>query len=234
MTAPVATSANRSAGVWEDFVDIFYAPSSVFERRRAGQFGLALLILTILSVIIYFATKGGMEAVMDAEFQRKTAEAVAKNPQAAEAMQKMRGTMEKIGWLFALIGTPIGVFITGIVLWIAGKLVGSVASIGAAVMVATYAMVPRLVLSLLAGVQGLLMDPNTITSRYSVTLSLARFLDPNTTNPTLLKLAGAIDPFAIWTAVLLAIGLSVVGRISRGKAAGVAAVLWLSSALLFG
>jgi hypothetical protein len=231
VTAPAATSASP-AGVWEDFVDIFYAPSTVFERRRSGQFGLALLILTVLSVVIYFATRGGMEAVMDAEFQRRTAEMAAKNPQAVQAMEKMRGTMEKIGWVFALIGTPIGVFIMGILLWIGGKLVGSVASIGAAVMVATYAMVPRLVLSLLAGVQGLLMDPNSITSRYSVTASLARFLDPNTTNPTLLKIAGQIDPFAIWSAVLLAIGLRVVGRVSTGKAAAIAGVVWLCMAFL--
>jgi len=231
VTAPAATSASP-AGVWEDFVDIFYAPSTVFERRRSGQFGLALLILTVLSVVIYFATRGGMEAVMDAEFQRKTAEMAAKNPQAVQAKEKMRGTMEKIGWLFAAIGTPIGVFIMGILLWVGGKLVGSVASIGAAVMVATYAMVPRLVLSLLAGVQGLLMDPNAITSRYSVTASLARFLDPNTTNPTLLKIAGQIDPSAIWSAVLLAIGLRVVGRVSTGKAAAIAAVVWLCMAFL--
>lgn len=231
MTAPAATSASP-AGVWEDFVDIFYAPSTVFDRRRSGQFGLALLILTILSVIIYFATKGGMEAVMDVEFQRRAAEAAAKNPQAAEAMQKMRGTMEKIGWLFALVGTPIGVFITGILLWIGGKFVGSTASIGAAVMVATYAMVPRLLLSLIAGVQGLLMNPDSITSRYSVTLSLARFLDPVTTNPALLKIAGQIDPFAIWSAVLLGIGLRVVGRVSAGRAAAVAAVIWLIMAFM--
>ena len=231
MTAPVATSASP-AGIWEDFVDIFYAPSAVFDRRRAGKFGLALLIITVLSVVIYFATKGGMEAVMDAEFDRRAAEAAASNPQAAEAMQKMRGTMDRIGWLFALIGTPVAVFVMGIVLWIAGKAVGSVASIGAAVMIATYAMVPRLLLSLFAGVQGLLMSPESITSRYSVTLSLARFLDPVTTNPTLLKIAGQIDPFAIWTAALCAIGLHVVGRVSMGKAAAVAAVLWLLMAFL--
>jgi hypothetical protein len=231
VSAPVATSASPT-GVWEDFVDIFYAPSTVFERRRAGQFGLALLILTILSIIVYFATRGGMQAVMDVEFDRRVAEAAAKNPKAAEAMQGMRARMDQFGWLFVLIGTPIGVFITGILLWIGGKLVGSVAPSGAAVMVATYAMVPRLLLSLLAGVQGLLMDPNSITSRYSVTFSLARFMDPATANPTLLKIAGQIDPFAIWSAVLLAIGLSVVGRISRGRAAVIAAVLWLVAAFM--
>ena len=229
MTTPAATTAS-STGIWEDFVDIFYAPSAVFERRRAGQFGIALLILTVLSLVIYFATKGGMEAVMDAEFQRRTAEAIAKNPKAAEAMQKWRGIMEKLGWLVVLIGTPVFAFILGILLWIGGKVVGSVASIGAAVMVATYAMVPRLIMSLVGGVQGLLMDPDAITSRYSVSLSLARFLDPATANPLLLKLAGQVDVFAIWTAVLCAIGLSVVGRVSRGKAAAVAAALWLVGA----
>jgi len=232
VTTPAA-SAVKAASVWEDFVDIFYAPSSVFDRRRDGRFGLALLILTLLAVAIFFAVKGGMQPVMDAEFQRRAAEQMAKNPKLTpEMLEKGRAFTEKFGWLFVLVGTPIAVFATGLVLWVGGKLIDAKESLGAAVMVATYAMVPRLISSLLMGVQGLFMSPDSITSRYSVSLGAARFLDPTTTNPLVLKLAGQVELFAIWTAVLLAIGLSVTGRVSRGKAAAVAAVIWLLSAFV--
>lgn len=231
MTTPVAATA-PSAGLWEDFVDIFYAPSSVFERRRAGRFGLALLVLTALALVIYYATRGGMQVVTDAEFDRQIASSAADNPQAAEAMEKMRGISDRFTWLFVLLGTPIRVFVVGLLLWVGGKLVGAVGPVGAAIMVATYAMVPRLLEALVAGVQGLLMSPDAITSRYSVSLGAARFLDPVTTNSLLLKVAGQVDVFAIWTAVLLAIGLSVTGRVPLGKAAIVAAAIWLAGAFM--
>ena len=39
----------EKAGLWEDFVDIFYAPSSVFARRSDGKFGMALLLFVIVA-----------------------------------------------------------------------------------------------------------------------------------------------------------------------------------------
>ncbi|MFL5578137.1 MAG: YIP1 family protein [Gemmatimonadaceae bacterium] len=231
MTTP-ATTAAKTTGIWEDFVDIFYAPSQVFERRRAGQFGLALAILTVLMTVVFFVTKGGLQPVMDAEFQRKAAEAMAKNPKLTmEQMEKGRAMFEKFGFLAVLVGTPLRVCIVALLLWVGGKLAGATGPLAPAMMVSTYAHVPRVLESLLAGVQGLLLNPDSITSRYSVTLSAARFLDPTTTNPMLLRLAGQVDVFSIWVAVLLALGLSVVGRIPRGRAAAVAAVIWIVGAL---
>ena len=45
--AEVVEPGPSKAGLWEDFVDIFYAPSSVFARRADGKFGLALLFLIV-------------------------------------------------------------------------------------------------------------------------------------------------------------------------------------------
>jgi hypothetical protein len=47
----------------------------------------------------------------------------------------------------------------------------------------------------------------------------------------LLALLGRVDVFTIWVTVLLAIGLSVTGRISRSKAAIAAGIVWLVGAL---
>jgi hypothetical protein len=42
---------------------------------------------------------------------------------------------------------------------------------------------------------------------------------------------GRLDVFTLWVTVLIAIGLAVTGKISRGKAAVAAAIVWVIGAL---
>jgi hypothetical protein len=65
----------------------------------------------------------------------------------------------------------------------------------------------------------------------SVSVGPARFMDPDTTNPGLLALAGRLDLFIIWSTVLIAIGLRVKGKISMAQAAIAAIVVWLLGSL---
>jgi hypothetical protein len=94
-------------------------------------------------------------------------------------------------------------------------------------MISTYSQIPRLVQFLVTAAQGLFMDPGSITSAHSVSLSLARFMDPVTTPGVLLAFASRVDLFTIWVTVLLAIGLHVVGKIPKQSAAIAAAITWL-------
>jgi hypothetical protein len=80
-------------------------------------------------------------------------------------------------------------------------------------------------------VQGLLLDPATLNGRFRLSLGVGRFLDPDTASPVLLALLGRVDVFTIWITVLLAIGLSVTGRIPRSRAAVAAAIVWVAGAL---
>jgi hypothetical protein len=75
------------------------------------------------------------------------------------------------------------------------------------------------------------MDPASLNGQYRVSLSAARFLDPDVASPVLVGLLSRIDLFTIWVTVLIAIGLAVTGKISRAKAAIAAAVIWLLGAL---
>jgi len=126
---------------------------------------------------------------------------------------------------------PITLFLIGLTLWLCGKIVDARQTLKAAVVVAAYSYMPRVLESLVVGLQGLLMDVSRLTGRYQVTLSAARFSDPDATSPALLAILGRFDVFIIWVTVLLAIGLAVTGKIPRGKAAIAAFLVWLLGSL---
>jgi len=225
------------AGLWEDFVDIFYAPSSVFARRADGKFGMPLLFLVLVGTVLFFLTKNATQPIMDAEFARQTAAAMRKNPNlTAEQMASGRGIFETFAPLFFAIGITFSIFGTGVVLWLVGKLFDAKESVTAAIMIATYSEVPRLVQILTNAAQGLVMSPEKLNSMNSVAFNLARFMDPDRASPVLIALASRVDLFTIWVTVLLAIGLHVLGKIPKQQAGIAAGITWLVGALpaLFG
>jgi hypothetical protein len=231
MTDAVTQPGSGSAGIWEDFVDIFFQPSKVFERRSDGKFGLALLILVVVSTILYFALRNGLAPVMDAEIAKQVAAMAAKNPNmTAEQISGARKGMEMFGMFGTIIFIPIGVAIVALLTWLAGKLFDAKTGFAVAMMIATYSQVPRVIAMIPTALQGLFMEPEAITSVHSVALGPARFLgaDPN---PIVVTLLGGLDVFTIWVFVLLAIGVSVVAKVPLKRAAFVAVVVWLVSLL---
>jgi hypothetical protein len=231
MSAPRA--AERAPSVWEDLLEIFYAPTAVFERRReTPAFGLALVLFVVLVVGLSFAFRDLMEPIFDVEFKRGMAQAMKANPQLTpEMMEKGRGIAKK--FLLVAVGfygliTPL---LLGIILWFVGKLMDSKAEVGQLTMVSTYAMFPRVLESILGAVQMLVLPEGSIRSRYSLTLGVGRFLDPDSTSPLLLALLGRLDLFTLWVTALLGIGLAVMGRIPKSRAFVGAALMWLIGAI---
>jgi len=103
MTEATASPSPAKAGIWEDFIDIFYQPSQVFERRRDGKFGMALLALVILSGVLFLALKNGLAPVMDAEMAKAAAAMAAKNPQITADQIR---TCPECGSLFLSMSKP--------------------------------------------------------------------------------------------------------------------------------
>jgi hypothetical protein len=224
---PLAKVENTS--VWEDFIDIFYAPSKVFARRANSGFFIPMMVVTLMTGILFLVNSGVMSQVMDAEMAR----GMARSPQklTPEQMASVTKVTEVFSKIAAFVFMPIGIFFTGLALWLCGKIVGARQTFRQALMVSSYAFVPRVLESVIVSVQGLLLDPSTFNGRWRVTLGVGRFLDPDTTSPLLLALLGRVDVFTIWVTVLLAIGLSVTAGIPRSKAAVAAALVWVAGAL---
>ncbi|HVS59481.1 MAG TPA: YIP1 family protein [Gemmatimonadaceae bacterium] len=220
------------ASLWEDFVDIFYAPSSVFARRADGKFGMPLLFLVVVGAVLAFLTKNAMQPIMDAEFARQSAAMLRKNPNVtAEQMASGRAFFETLGPLFFAVFLTLSVLGTGVVLWLVGKLFDAKESVTAAIMIATYAEVPRIVQILTNAAQALFMSPEKLNAANSVAFNLARFMDPDNASAVMIALVSRVDLFTIWITVLLAIGLHVVGKIPKQQAAIAAAITWVVGAL---
>jgi hypothetical protein len=230
---PSAPAPEKTAPLWEDFVDIFVAPASVFARRRHGAFGLALLALTILVTVLFFGVQPLIEPVLEAELDRQTAAGMAANPQITPEMAEAQRNMGmRFMPLFILFGLPIGVLLTGVFVWLAGKAVEARQPFRAAFVIATYSQFPRIIEQISYGIQGVLLDLTGLVSRYQLSIGPARFLDPFETNPILLGVAVQLDLFAVWVTVLIAVGLAVIGGIPRSRAAIGALMVWLVGTLM--
>jgi hypothetical protein len=152
------------------------------------------------------------------------------------AMAGSRSFFETFGPVFFAVILTISVLGAGLVLWLVGKLFDAKESVGAAMMIATYAEVPRIVQILTTAAQELIMPVEKLNAANSVAFNLARFMNPDTTSPVLIALGARVDVFTIWVTVLLAIGLHVVGKIPKQQAYIAAAITWVIGALpaLFG
>ncbi len=228
--APPASA--KPASLWEDFIDIFVSPSEVFERRREYGFFLPLIILTIIVVAITVVGSSAMQSVIQSDLARGMAAAAKKNPNlTADQISASTGIMTKFTPVIVGFASFFIPLIVGVVLWIAGKFVSAKEDIGQACMIATYAAFPRILDSLLRLVQAFALDPSKVNGMASVSLSPARFINPDTASPVLLGVLTRFDLFTIWATVLLAIGLAVVARIPKSRAALAAAIVWLVGGL---
>lgn len=230
MTAtPPSKTADKPPSVWEDLLEVVYAPRAVFQRReKYVAFGLAMVILTVVSTAIFFGVKSTLEPVFDATVKQQVAEVLRQNPQLKEEQVAgmtgwMRGSIAGI----ILIAPVLLPFLAGLCLWLVGKFFDSKAGPVAAIMVATYAYVPRVLGFVASGIMALVLPEDQLKSFFSISFSPARLVDQDATSPGLLGLLARADIFIFWQVAIQTIGLSVLGKISTGKAAAIAIIVWL-------
>jgi hypothetical protein len=232
-TGTAQSTGPDGAGVWEDFIDIFYAPSAVFTRRKNGSFFIPLAVVTLFVGLTFLLTSDAIRPVFDAEFDRAIAVTTANSGREipAERIAGMRDFALNISRIAVFVFLPIGVFLSGGALWISGKLLGAVLSFRTALVVAAYSQVPRMVEAVVNGVQGVLVDPASLDGQFRLTLGPGRFLDPDTTSPLLLVFLGPLDLFSLWVSALAAIGLAAAGGIPLARAVIGGAAVWFAIVL---
>jgi Yip1 domain len=232
MATQAAGAAPSRAAIWEDFVDIYYAPSEVFRRREQGNFFIPLAVITIVCGVLFYLNTGTLQPMFDAEFERQMSVAMRQNPNIPpEAVENMRGFAMRMQQVAMFVFIPLAIFGIGVTTWLVGKIVDATQTFRAALIVAAYSYAPRIVDSVLHGLQGLFLDPAELDGRFRLSFGVGRFLDPDTVSPLLLAVVGRIDLITIWITVLIAIGLAVTGRIPLRNAAIAAAIVWFVGGL---
>ena len=96
MTDSTAAGAKQGS-VFEDILEVLWAPAAVFERSRSRGAGLYMLVLTVMIVVLLVATKSLIQPYVDANFDLqliKMAEQGSKMP--AEAVESGRWQPEAV------------------------------------------------------------------------------------------------------------------------------------------
>ncbi len=214
----VATPASGS--LLDDLLEIFVAPSKVFERRRNSGYGMLLLTLVILLVLISVATMSLTAPYWDAQFDMGAKLAAAKGePLPAEATGPMARTAGRwFGVLGGVIYVPIMVWLGGLFVMISSKIAGANVSYKQGTLITTLAFFPRLLAPIIMSVQSLMVSPESIRSFSDGAVGLARLVDPLTTNPILLSVLTNFELTNLWSFALVAIGIRVIGRVTMGTA----------------
>ena len=234
MTSPdIAAPVPASSSVIEDIIDIFHSPTAVFERRRANpKFWAAFFILALLMALAGYVMLKNLSTVMDAQFAKQAAEITRKNPQITEdQLANMRSMSEKFAPIGFAVVTIISIFVLGIGVWIVGKLFESAADLKQSMVIATFASFPKLIDLLLAAVMAMTMGTGNATNMFAAMPSAARFAGSDASMAVLGALS-RISVGTIWATILVAIGLHVMGRMSKQKAYTAAFVLWLVGTLI--
>jgi len=232
MTSPAAAPAPQP-GIM-DCAEIYYAPADVFERRRLGQFGIPLLIFIIVTLVIFFATRNLVQPLMDMDFNRGMAKAMAKNPQFTQDMANAaHANYMKFAPIGVVFFATIAPLLVGLVVWIVAKLSGAALGFKQGMTVGVFSMFPVIVEQIGNAAQ-MAMNGGDVISKYDVSVGPARFMSG--ASEVARAAVGHLDLWTIWMAFVIYVGVKVIGKTSKQTAAIVAIVCWVLGALpaLFG
>lgn len=226
----IASTPPKQPSFWEDLLDIYFSPADVFRRWQFKSVWPPMLFVAISVGVIFFVTFNTLEPIFDAEFTRGAAQQAAKSggpTPTPEQMERVRGIATATTRYGISIITLVTMFVLGSVSWVVGKVVGSKQTYHAALVVAAWAYMPRVLGGVLGGVQGLIMDPSKLNSQLALSIGPARFFDVETTNPLLYQVLGRFDLITIWVTILLAVGLYVTGKVSKTNAVVFGVLIWI-------
>ncbi|HTV13185.1 MAG TPA: YIP1 family protein [Acidobacteriaceae bacterium] len=230
---PESSVAPLSQG--QRVVDTFIAPSKTFtDILRSSSWWFPWLIAVVLSVVVGLAIqqKVGWDKVYENVMRQASVAQQQRLEQAPpdrqESIRKFTIATMRIGSFAApFIGLIVTVVIAAVLLATLNFGFGARAKFGQLFAVWYYASLPMaikwllVVVTLYAGA-----DPDSFNIKNPVGTNLGYYL-PTDMSKGIISLATSIDIFTIWTLVLLTIGCSIIGKVSRGKAAGAVWGWWI-------
>lgn len=224
-------------GPFEVLPGILFAPSATFARLGSARWVHLLLPLLVLGLVSALASFTFMKRVDMEEFTRdqlrhnrfasKMSEA-----QMEEAIEKSKDTNPYTRSAITVALTPAWLLLVGLLYWGAFLALGAELNYLKTMQVVGWAQVPYWINGLLACGVFFLKDPNELDPMNPVFSNVAFFLSREETPGWLMSLLGSVDLFALWVVLLYILGFSALGRISKGKAAGIVLAIFAAKVLI--
>ena len=220
-------SAPKQGGLFEDLIEVLFAPSKVFDRSRSKTAFMYALVTAVIVAVILVATKNLLDPWFVAQGDLAIAQAAKKGtPMPDQAISAMRAF---VAWGFIgtlTLATLIGPYINAVFLLVGTKVAGAKLSYSQAALISVLAGVPRMLAVPLMSAQAVILDGEKARGISDLSLGVARFFDPATMSPAVMAMLGNLDITRLWQIALIAIGVSVIGRVS--KSAG-----WIAAFIVF-
>ena len=217
--------ATEKTSRWEDIIDVFVSPKELFDRRRDDAWWKPYLIVAGIGVVLYYALINVNAQIMEAAMMQNM-------PEGADPAQ-MQQTANITKWLGG-IGVPFGylfvVALTALGLKLGSWMVEPPARWGQVFTIAAYSLFVTIPQQLITAVLVMIKGKSGDVTMQDMSFGVMRFMDPET-NKVMAALLGRLDLFAIWAAVITAIGLMVVVGMPRNRAILAAAVGWIIVAI---
>ncbi len=220
--APAAKSSR-----WEDFIDVIFSPSELFRRRATESWVRPFLIVCAVQIVLYYLLLPVTGPVIEASMIESAPPGtdLAQVQQGAAFMKWLFGALTPIWFLVLVAGTALAI-----------KLVSALLEPGASwkqsFLIATLSLYITVLQSVVVSIAIFIKSMMGGAARGAdASFGLLRFIDVPATDAVMRALLGRTDLFAIWSAVLIGIGLIVLVNMSRGKAIVTAAIVWALIAL---
>jgi len=223
----------------ERVVDTFVAPTKTFKDiLRDSSWWLPYLLGALLGILFAYVilNKVGVATLVDGVVHHsKTLEDTLANATPADAA-RIRGRIEtqfKFSYLGPVIGLVSGLICAGVLLGTANFVFGGKAKYKQMLAVWFYASLPLVlfyllvIISIYAGMGGDQFDIQN-----AIGTNIGYYLSGSELPRWMVTLLAALDVFAIWTALLLTLGVSIVAGIKRSAAAIVVFGWWFLFVLL--
>ena len=213
----------------KDLIGALTSPAATFERLRSNPVWLGAVVILLLVAIV--GTAVTVPKIDFAEITRAQIEAGGQQV-TEEQMDTALAFGEKFGAIMAFaqagLMLPLGWLLIALLMWVLIRMLGGLdLSFKQSFSTTVHAMAPWILHTLLS--LPLLFARSEVSAEEIQTggvlkHTLASFVEAE---GALQQAFVSINVFSIWAVVLLGIGFSVVGQVSRAKAFGAAFGLWV-------
>ena len=217
----------------ERVVDAYIAPSKTFnDIKRDTSWWMPFLLLTVLSIVFSYVvlSKIGLPTLIDGVIHQSAAleDRIANaTPEQATAMRHGMEMQFKFMYVAPLFFIVVGLIVSGIFLGTANFVFGGRATYKQMLAVWFYGTLPLAITSLLtivtvyAGISG-----DSFNIKNTVGTNVGYYLMNSGSPQWLVTMLSSVDIMAIWSALLLTVGVATVAGIKKGSAAVVVFGWW--------